>query len=250
MVTAYIIATVAVGAIGYFGVTPAISEVARRPDLTRIGDVSFRDFAPLIPTVIAIMMIDFFDTLGTGLAVGSQGGLQDNPKRPFSWYRFLLADSLGAFFGGSFRSSSNTTYIESAAGVADGARTGLASVVTGLLFLLAVFLSPLAGLLSERNTAPALIIVGFFMMGSVGLIPFSDERVDAMTTTLPAFVTMITIPLTFDIGRGIGYGFLVYVFLKAVTGKWREVHPLLLVVGALFLAVFIWGAIDPQKVPI
>ena len=129
--------------------------------------------------------------------------------------------------------SSNTTYIESAAGVADGARTGLASVVTGVLFLLAIFLSPIAGLIPTQATAPALVLVGYLMFTIVKDIPVADVE-----DGLPALLTIILMPLTYDITVGIGAGFITWVLLKVVRGKWRAVHPLMWLVSIGFVIYF------------
>jgi AGZA family xanthine/uracil permease-like MFS transporter len=150
----------------------------------------------------------------------------------------LLVDSLAAVAGGLCRTSSATTYIESAAGVAEGGRTGLTAVVTGVLFLIALPLAPLAAIVPAAATAPALLIVGFLMMSVVREIPW-DEPVEA----LPAFATMLFIPLTYSITRGIGYGFILYVVLKTLTGKWRDVHPLLYFVSAAFVLEFVFRPI-------
>ncbi len=147
--------------------------------------------------------------------------------------RVLLVDSLAAVAGGAGGVSSNTTYIESAAGVADGARTGFASVVTGVLFLLAVFLSPIAGLIPSQATAPALVLVGYLMFTIVKDIPVAD-----LEDGLPALLTIILMPLTYDITVGIGAGFITWVLLKVVRGKATEVHWLMWVVSIGFVVYF------------
>ena len=150
--------------------------------------------------------------------------------------RVLMVDSLGAAFGGWANASSNTTYIESAAGIAEGGRTGLASVVTGILFLLAMFLNPIASIIPKEATAPALILVGFFMMTLVQEIPWNDYE-----EAIPAFVTILMMPFTFSITNGIGAGMLTYVLIKLLSGKWREAHPLTLGVSAAFLIYFLFS---------
>jgi AGZA family xanthine/uracil permease-like MFS transporter len=148
----------------------------------------------------------------------------------------LLVDSLAAAFGGIAAASSVTTYVESAAGIAEGARTGLAAVVTGLLFLLAILLAPLAGVVTAEATAPALIVVGFYMASGLREIDFTsfDEG-------LPALLTLIVMPLTYSITNGIGAGFVLYVFLKLVTGQARAVSWLLYTVSAAFVLYFALG---------
>jgi AGZA family xanthine/uracil permease-like MFS transporter len=149
----------------------------------------------------------------------------------------LLVDSLAAAAGGAASVSSNTTYIESAAGVADGARTGLASVVTGVLFLLATFLAPVVAVIPYEAATPALVIVGFLMMMQVSGIAWDDIEI-----AIPAFLTIILMPFSYSISVGIGAGFVTYVLIKAVRGKAAQVHPLLWLVAVLFVIYF---AINP-----
>jgi len=190
----------------------------------------------LLPLVLSLMMVDFFDTLGSVTAVAEQANLIDERGRVPGIRRILIVDSLGASIGGVLGASSVTSYIESAAGVAEGARTGLHTVFVGLLFLLAIFAAPFAGLVPAAATAPALVLVGFLMMTQVAKIDF--EKLD---TAIPAFVTLLTIPLTFSIAHGIGYGFLSLVLIKALSGRPREVHPLMWLTAGAFGAYFVWG---------
>lgn len=187
----------------------------------------------LLSSIFAFLMTDFFDTMGTVVAIGEEAGLLQDGKLP-GLKRVLLVDSLSAMVGALFGTSSVTTYVESAAGVAQGGRTGLASVTTSLLFLIAVFFAPLIGIVPTEATAPALIIVGFLMLAAIKDIPFHD-----FGEAFPAFVTLITIPLTFNIARGIGYGFIAYVIIKLLTGEARRVHPLLWATSVLFLISFV-----------
>jgi AGZA family xanthine/uracil permease-like MFS transporter len=147
--------------------------------------------------------------------------------------RVLMVDSLAAVAGGLGGVSSNTTYIESAAGVAEGGRTGMTSVVTGILFLLAVFLSPIAGIVPGVATAPALVLVGYLMFTLIKDIPVSDVE-----DGLPALLTMILMPRTYDITVGIGAGFIAWTLIKVVRGKMAEIHPLMWLVSGLFLIYF------------
>jgi AGZA family xanthine/uracil permease-like MFS transporter len=182
--------------------------------------------------------------MGTVIGIGKQGGFLTKEGKLPKINRVLLVDSLGALFGGAASASSVTSYIESAAGVAVGGRTGLASVVCGLFFLGMVFFAPLAemiggGVLISQNlilypiTAPALIMVGFFMMRTIKDIPW-----DELEEALPAFLTILIMPLTFSISHGIGCGFIAYTLLKIFRGKIREVHPLMLIVSILFAISF------------
>jgi AGZA family xanthine/uracil permease-like MFS transporter len=189
--------------------------------------------------IFTLLLADFFDTMGTMVAIGAEAGLLDEEGRPPNTQRILIVDSLAAAAGGAASTSSNTSYIESAAGVGEGARTGLASVVTGLLFLLATFLSPLVAIVPYEAATPALIIVGFLMMTQVKAITWDNIEI-----ALPAFLTIVLMPFTYSITAGIGAGFIAYVVLKSVRGKARQVHPLLWVAAALFVVYF---AIDPVK---
>jgi len=183
--------------------------------------------------VFTIMLSDFFDTMGTVIGIGGQAGWLDQRGRLPGVNRVLLVDSLGAVFGGAMSASSNTTYIESAAGVSAGARTGLASLVTGALFLLSMFLWPWAAIVPPEATAAALIIVGFLMAAIAVKIDLAD-----IDEGLPALLTMTVMPFTYSITNGIGAGFVTYAFIKLVRGKWREVHWLMWVVALAFVVYF------------
>ena len=187
----------------------------------------------LLTTIFAFLISDFFDTMGTVVAVGEQGGFMDKDGQIPRLKNILLVDSLGALSGGLLGCSSITTYVESAAGVAEGGRTGLTSVVTGCLFLLAVFFTPIVAIVPGYATAPALILVGFLLISGVRSICW-----DEITTSLPVFLTITMIPFTFSIAKGIGYGFIAFVLLKFLTGKWKEIHPLLALVAILFAIDF------------
>ncbi len=189
----------------------------------------------LISLIFALGMVDFFDTMGTVVAVGGQARLLDKDGRLPGLKNVLMVDSLAAMIGGFMGCSSNTAYIESASGVSAGGRTGLASVVTSLLFLLAMFLVPLAYLIPGAATAPALIIVGFLMITLIKDIPW-----DKLEEALPAFLTIAGMAFTFSISKGIGFGFISYCLLKTASGKWREVHPIMWIVAIVFALYFIF----------
>ena len=210
----------------------------------------------LLPVIFALFMTDFFDTMGTMFAVAQEGKFLDEEGRVPQARRILLVDSLAAVLGGSMGASSVTSYIESGSGVAEGGRTGMTSVVVGLLFLLALPFSPLISvfggslpiphptggndpLFVSPVTAPALIVVGFLMMTAVRLIPW--ERFDE---AIPAFLTILTLPLTFNISYGIGFGFISYVLIKLSRGRAGEVHPLLYGTALLFALAFVWPALQ------
>jgi AGZA family xanthine/uracil permease-like MFS transporter len=187
----------------------------------------------LLGTIFAFLITDFFDTMGTVVAVGEQAGFMDQTGRIPRLKNILLVDSLGALSGGLFGCSSVTTYVESAAGVGEGGRTGLTSIVVGILFLSAVFFTPLVAIVPSYATAPALILVGFLLISGVRSIGWDD-----VGTALPAFLIIIMIPFTFSISKGIGCGFISYVLLKLLTGKTREIHPLMALVAILFAIDF------------
>ncbi len=209
----------------------------------------------LIPVIFALFMTDFFDTMGTMIAVAQEGKLLDEEGRVPKTKRILLVDSVAAALGGALGASSVTSYIESGTGVAEGGRTGMTSVVVGILFLLALPFSPLISVFGgavpvstgqggeqifvSPVTAPALVVVGFLMMTSVRFIPWENPD-----EAIPAFLTILTLPLTFNISYGIGFGFISYVLIKLVRGKPGEAHPLLYGVAALFALAFVWPALQ------
>ncbi|SDQ52983.1 NCS2 family permease [Thermostaphylospora chromogena] len=214
------------------------------PDLSLLGQFSlFGSFAKIgvvaaVLLVFTLMLADFFDTMGTIVGVGRQANLLRPDGTVERTREILIVDSLGAVAGGAGSVSSNTTYVESAAGVAEGARTGLASVVTGLLFLLAMFFAPLTAIVPSEAAAPALVVVGFLMMTQVREIDFSDYEI-----AIPAFLTIVLMPFTYSITAGMGAGFVTYVVIKVLRGKARQLHPLLWIVAALFIVYFTTGPI-------
>jgi AGZA family xanthine/uracil permease-like MFS transporter len=220
------------------------------PDLHLLGKVSvFGGFSgggvawKLILTgvlvVFSLLVVDFFDTIGTMTAVGEEGGLNDKDGIPEGSQQILIIDSVAAIAGGAASSSSNTCYIESAAGVGDGARTGFASVVTGLAFIAAMFLTPLYQVVPFEAATPVLVVVGFLMVTMVGEIDWKDLRI-----AIPAFLTIIVMPFGYSISAGIGLGFISYVILSVAMGKAREVKVLMWVVASLFALYFAMGPID------
>jgi adenine/guanine/hypoxanthine permease len=218
-------------------------KVAGLPDLSLVGNFSlFGGFGRIgvlaaILLVFTLMLADFFDTMGTVVAVSAEAGLLDDEGNPPDVQRVLLVDSLAAAAGGAASASSATSYVESTAGVADGARTGLASVVTGLLFVLALFLTPLVSLVPSEAATPALIVVGCLLVAQIRDLDLTDFGL-----LLPAFLTIVLMPFTFSITNGIGAGFVSYVVLQAARGRARTIHPLLWVIAVLFLIYF---ALDP-----
>jgi AGZA family xanthine/uracil permease-like MFS transporter len=184
-------------------------------------------------TIFSFMLTDFFDTMGTATAIVEQAELDEEDGSIPGIGKLLFVDSIGAAAGGAAGVSSNTSYIESSAGVAEGGRTGLTSVVVGILFLLAIFLSPLATMVPAEATAPVLILVGFLMTGLIKGIDFGDFE-----EGFPALLAIILMPLTFSITVGIGAGFVMHTVIKIVKGKAAEVHLLMWVVTVAFLVYF------------
>ena len=188
-----------------------------------------------LPLLLTLLMVDFFDTLGTVTAIGDQANLKDDNNRIIGLRRILAVDSASAAIGGFFGVSSVTSYIESASGVSEGARTGLHSVVVGVLFLLCILVAPLVAILPAAATAPALIVVGFLMAESITKIDFTKPDIG-----IPAFVTLLLIPLTYSISHGIGYGLITYVAIQITMLRTRDVHPLLYCAAAVFAVAFLW----------
>ena len=229
-------------------VVPELKDLSLTPSFSTIGHFDVGNvwtLAPLVAvlTIFAIMLTDFFDTMGTVTGVAAEAGLAEPDGTVPGIGRVLLVDSVAAFAGGVAGTSSNTTYIESAAGVAEGGRTGFTSVITGVLFLIAIFLAPVAGIVPGVATAPALVLVGYLMFTLIKDIP-----VDSVEDGLPALLTMILMPLTYDITVGIGAGFMTWTFLKVIKGKVAEIHPLMWVVSIAF-AVFFLQAWLPTVLP-
>jgi len=239
-------ATGAVNPKGWNLNVPAIpSEIVATPDFSLFGEFNLLGSFDRVPLITAILFIftlllsDFFDTVGTVTAIGHESGLIDDEGNVPNNNKILFVDSLGAVAGGAGSISSNTSYIESAAGVGEGARTGLASVVTGVLFLLTTFLAPLVAVIPYEAATPALVIVGFLMMTQIRNIDWDDLGI-----ALPAFLTIILMPFTYNISVGIGVGFVTHVIIRAIQGRAKEVHPLLWLVSGLFVIYFLQSPIN------
>ena len=225
---------------------PAVPEkIAATPDFSLFGDFNLLGSFDRLPLVTVILLIftlllsDFFDTVGTVTAIGHEAGLIDKDGNVPNNDRILLVDSLAAVAGGAGSISSNTSYIESASGVGEGARTGLASVVTGVCFLLTTFLAPLVAIIPYEAATPALIIVGFLMMTQIKSIDWEDYGI-----AIPAFLTIILMPFTYNISVGIGAGFVTHVVIRYIQGRRKEVHPLLLLVSGLVMIYFLSSPIN------
>ncbi|WP_432033890.1 NCS2 family permease [Streptomyces antibioticus] len=222
-------------------------KIVDTPDFGLLGDFSlFGAFgAPGVGIVTVVLLIftlilsDFFDTMGTVVGISAEAGLLDEEGKVPNLGRVLFIDGVAAVAGGAASSSSATSYIESAAGVGEGSRTGFSNLVTGSLFALALFLTPVLTIVPLQAAAPALVAVGFLMMTQVKNIEW-----DRYEIAVPAFLTIAVMPFTYSITNGIGAGFLAYVVIKTVLGRAREVHWLLWLTSALFLVYF---AIDPVE---
>ena len=239
-------ATGAVNPKGWNLNVPAMpAEVVATPDFSLFGQFDLLGSFDRVPLITAILFIftlllsDFFDTVGTVTAIGHESGLIDDEGNVPNNNKILFVDSLAAVAGGAGSISSNTSYIESAAGVGEGARTGLASVVTGVLFLLTTFLAPLVAIIPYEAATPALVIVGFLMMTQIRSIDWDDLGI-----ALPAFLTIILMPFTYNISVGIGVGFVTHVIIRAIQGRAKEVHPLLWLVSGLFVIYFLQSPIN------
>ena len=189
--------------------------------------------------LFTLLLSDFFDTVGTVTAIGHEAGLADKDGNVDNIQKILLVDSVAAAAGGAAGISSNTSYIESASGVGEGARTGLASIVTGICFLLTTFLAPLVAIIPYEAATPALIIVGFLMMTQIKNIDWDDLGI-----AIPAFLTIILMPFTYNISVGIGAGFITHVLIRVFQGRGKEVHALLYFVSGLFMIYFLSSPIN------
>jgi AGZA family xanthine/uracil permease-like MFS transporter len=222
------------------GVTPAFDGIFAMPQMADWSEVLFKlDIVSaldigMIGVLLSFLFVDMFDTAGTLVGVSQQAGyLDENGDLPKA-SRALLADAIGTTGGALFGTSTVTTYVESASGVAEGGRTGLTGVVVSILFFLSLFFRPLIGIVPAAATAPALIIVGTMMMTNITKLDWDD-----FTEILPAFVAMIAMPLTYSISNGIALGFIVYPVIKLFTGKGKDVHWLVYLLGVVFIFYFI-----------
>ena len=241
------------------GVAVIPSKVVAKPDFSLLGQFNFGAFSKLgvaaaILWIFSLMLSDFFDTMGTLVGVGEQAGYLDNQGHLKKLNRLLLIDSLAAVAGGAASCSSATTYIESGSGVAQGGRTGMVGITVGVLFLLAMFFSPIAGIVPANATAPALIIVGYLMMATLtaGETMAEDEEGKGLVKKaiaainfgdiafgIPAVLTMTIMPLTYSITNGIGAGFLAYTLIRITQGKAKEISWMLWIASVGFLIYFL-----------
>jgi len=220
-------------------------KVTSTPDLHLLGKFSLGggfDHAGVITAIVFIFTLilsDFFDAMGTIVGISNEAGLLDDKGRVPNIGRVLFIDGAAAVAGGVGSVSSNTAFIESAAGVGEGARTGLASVFTAVFFVIALFFTPLYSMVPQAAATPALVAVGFLLMTQVKGIPWDD-----WASSIPCFLTIVLMPFTYSITNGIGAGMISFVVLKTAQGKWKEPHILLWVIAVLFAAYF---ALHPIK---
>jgi AGZA family xanthine/uracil permease-like MFS transporter len=236
---ALLISIIVMSIVAYLlGLTEVPANLSFVPDFSTLGQFNVTEVWELgilvaSLTIFSIMLTDFFDTMGTATAIAEQAGLATPDGKVPGINRVLLVDSFAAAAGGAAGISSNTSYIESAAGVAEGGRTGLTSVIVGILFVLAVFVTPLASMVPFAATGPVLVVVGYLMATLIKDIDFGDVEVG-----IPALLTITLMPLTYSITVGIGAGFVTYVLIKAVRGKFGDVHWLMWVVAVAFAIYF------------
>ncbi len=200
---------------------------------TSAGASTFSLILEFVTILLAFTMVDFFDTLGTLYGTAEKGGFLDKKGKLPRMKQALLADAIATTSGALLGTATTTTYIESGSGIAAGGKTGLTAVVVAILFLGCIFLAPLAGAIPTSATAPALIMVGVFMMGSIKKINLED-----MKEAIPAFLTIVLIPLSYSIASGIGAGLIFYTIICVFTGKARELSPILIIIALLFIIKF------------
>ncbi len=221
------------------------SKIVDKPNFGLLGHFSLLGSFGRVSIIAGILLVftlllsDFFDTVGTVTAIATEAGLVDEKGYIPKTEQILFVDSIAAVAGGAASISSNTSYIESASGVGEGARTGLASVVTGICFLFATFLAPLVAVIPYEAATPALVIVGFLMMTQIKQVNWEDYGI-----AIPAFLTIILMPFTYSISVGIGAGFISHVAIRLVQGRRKEIHPLLAIVTFLFVIYFFTSLIN------
>jgi AGZA family xanthine/uracil permease-like MFS transporter len=206
-----------------------IAETAFQLDLSALQRPQF------LEVVFVFLFVSLFDNVGTLVGVAKVAGLADDQNQIPRVNRILLSDASASIFGSLTGTSTVVSYIESAAGISAGGRTGVTAIVTGLLFLAALFLAPLAGVIPSAATAPALIIVGSLMIATVSEIRWNEPSI-----AVPAFLTMLAIPLTFSIADGLAFGFTSYTLLKVAKGEGHQVNWLVYVLTALFVLRFVY----------
>ena len=228
------------------GIPMGITTMPESITMSHIGNISMTAFQldfggvlsmgvlPLVTAVMSFFIVDCFDTVGTLLGTAGNAGMLDKNGNLPGGDRALIADALATCVGACLGTSTVTTFVESSTGIQEGGRTGLSSVVTGLLFLVAILLAPIAGIVPSAATAPALIIVGVYMIAGVTKIDWTDFEV-----ALPCFLTIVMMPFAYSISDGIGFGFISYTVIKVCRGKFKEVPALIYILSAVFIAMYI-----------
>ena len=206
-----------------------VSTLCITADFKGVGVFNF------IVVLCSFLFVDMFDTIGTLVGVSSKAGMLDENEKLPNIKPALLADAIATSAGAIIGTSTTTTYVESSAGVGAGARTGLASVVTAVLFLLAIFFAPIFTAIPGFATAPALIFVGFLMISSVAQIDFND-----LTEAVPAYMTILAMPFAYSIAEGISLGVISYVIINVICGKAKKVTPLMYILAVLFVCKYIF----------
>ncbi len=227
-------------AAGVYSVLPVVNSPADfLPNFAALGETAFKfdfsfmvsNFAEFAVIVFAFLFVDLFDTVGTLIGVAAKGNLLDKEGKLPRVGKALMADAVGTVTGACLGTSTVTSFVESSAGVAEGGRTGLTAATSGVLFLLSMFLWPIFGAIPSFATAPALVVVGLFMMSSVLKVKFEGDTADV----LGAFVAIIMMPFTYSIANGIMFGILTWMILKIIRGKFKDIHPVMWIVFALFV---------------
>lgn len=231
------------------GIPMGITTMPESVTMSNIGNIGLTAFQldfggimsfgplPLITAVISFFIVDCFDTVGTLLGTAGNAGMLDKDGNLPGGDRALIADAVATCVGACLGTSTVTTFVESSTGIQEGGRTGLASVVTGLLFLVCVLLAPIAGIVPSAATAPALIIVGVYMMMGASKINWGDFE-----TALPCFLTISMMPFAYSISDGIGFGFISYAVIKICRGKAKEVPVLVYILSVIFIAMYVLDA--------
>ena len=210
---------------------------------TGFGELFSAPIASLIAVLITLVLVDMFDTIGTLIGAADKAGYLDENGNLPKIERAMLADALATSLGAIFGTSTVTTYVESTSGIAAGGRTGLTSTVTGACFALALFASPLVGLVPTAATAPILIIVGIMMCSALKDIDWGD-----MDVAFPCFFTLVGMPFFWSITDGIAFGFISYLVVKMARGKFKEIHPLMYTVVGLFILMYVLSALQALKI--
>lgn len=225
---------------GVYSVLPVVNSAADfLPNFAALGETAFKfdfsfmvsNFAEFAVIVFAFLFVDLFDTVGTLIGVAAKGNMLDKEGKLPHVGKALMADAIGTVTGACLGTSTVTSFVESSAGVAEGGRTGLTAATSGVLFLLSMFLWPIFGAIPSFATAPALVVVGLFMMSSVLKVKFEGDTADV----LGAFVAIIMMPFTYSIANGIMFGILTWMILKIIRGKFKDIHPVMWIVFALFV---------------